>query len=166
MNPVSLASKKLTALFQKYDRAWLFFAPVFIVGLVLDQASKAWAEASLTSGHVQKIGFSLSHNEGIVFGFGLPLWGIYLLTAIILLLGCYTVVESKMWRKRNHLFPLALVLAGAIGNLIDRVRFGYVVDFIQVYWWPTFNLADVFIVVGVILLSWQVLVKEETLEKL
>jgi signal peptidase II len=144
---------------------WAFFAPVLVTALALDQVSKLWAQG-LAGGPRVDFGFNLAHNEGIVFGFDLPLWGIYVLTGGILLLGLYTVAENKLWQKRNHLFPLALIVAGALGNLIDRVRFGYVVDFIQVYWWPTFNLADVFIVVGVILLSWEVLMKEETLEKL
>ncbi len=149
----------------KWAPLWAFFAPIFVVGVFLDQVTKAWAE-DLPRSTVVNLGFNLSHNDGLIFGFDLPLWGIYALTAGILLLGVYTVIENKLWQKKSHLFPLALILAGAIGNLIDRIRLGYVVDFIQVYWWPTFNLADIFIVIGVFLLGWQVLIEEETLEEL
>src|SRR5207302_9836252 len=56
---------------------------------------------------------------------------------------------------------LGLVLGGALGNLIDRVRLGYVIDFIDLRWWPVFNLADSAIVVGVVLLALQSLVRLE-----
>ena len=52
---------------------------------------------------------------------------------------------------------LGVLLGGAVGNLIDRLRFGAVVDFVDVPWWPTFNVADVAIVVGVVLVVWAVL---------
>jgi len=52
---------------------------------------------------------------------------------------------------------LGLLLGGALGNLIDRVRFGAVIDFVDVPWWPTFNLADAAIVAGVALVLLQVL---------
>jgi len=52
---------------------------------------------------------------------------------------------------------LGILLGGALGNLIDRVRLGAVVDFIDVPWWPTFNFADVAVVVGVALVVWAVL---------
>lgn len=51
----------------------------------------------------------------------------------------------------------ALILAGAVGNLIDRLRLGYVLDFIELPHWPVFNLADAAIVIGVVLLGWGIL---------
>lgn len=83
----------------------------------------------------------------------------------ILAMGTYLVIEEKLWQDKWHLTSLAMILAGAIGNLIDRMRFGYVIDFIKVYWWPNFNLADVWIVVGVIVFGWIVLVREDGLTK-
>lgn len=56
---------------------------------------------------------------------------------------------------------LALQLGGALGNLVDRLRFGYVVDFLDFRIWPVFNLADVAIVVGVILLGWHLYLRSE-----
>ena len=150
----------------KLDKIWVYFAPLLVVFLGLDQISKAWAESSLSLAESVNFGFNLSHNEGVVFGLYLPVWTIYLMTAGILGLGVYLVIKEKLWQDRWHLTGLALLLSGAVGNLIDRVRFGYVVDFIKVYWWPTFNLADVWIVTGVCLFAWEFLVREKAVEKL
>lgn len=151
---------------KRLDHIWKFFAPIALTGLVLDQLSKYWAQNELLLGDRVDFGLNLSHNSGLVFGFHMPLWGTYLLTLCILFLGFYVVVKNCLWKHKSHLLPLALIFAGAVGNLIDRVHFGYVVDFIQVYWWPTFNLADVFIVSGVLILSWQVMITEDALEDL
>ncbi|QQR54658.1 signal peptidase II [Candidatus Peregrinibacteria bacterium] len=158
------ASSQKTA--KKLDQVWKFFAPITLLCLVLDQLSKNWANTQLTLGERVDFGFNLSHNSGLVFGFHMPLWGTYFLTLGILMLGFYVVVQNCLWKHKSHLLPLAFIFAGAIGNLIDRVHYGYVIDFIQVYWWPTFNLADVFIVMGVAILAWQTLISEEALEEL
>lgn len=150
----------------RLDHIWKFFAPIVLLCFGLDQVTKAWAHARLTLGERVDFGFNLSQNSGLVFGFHMPLWGTYLLTAAILILGFYVVVKNCLWKHKSHLFPLALIFAGALGNIVDRVRLGYVVDFIQVYWWPTFNVADIFIVSGVVLLSWQVMISEDALEDL
>ena len=150
----------------RLDHIWKFFAPIVLLCFGLDQISKIWATTHLTLGESVDFGFNLSRNSQLVFGLHMPLWGTYVLTVGILILGFYVVVKNCLWKHKNHLFPLALILAGALGNIVDRVRFGYVVDFIQVYWWPTFNVADVFIVSGVLLLSWQVMISEDALEDL
>jgi signal peptidase II len=133
--------------------------------LVLDQATKALVRARLplhSERHVLP-GLSLSHgrNEGVVFGLlsdaSLPLQAI--------LLGAAGAVGTALlafywWRlppeRSLARGALALVLGGALGNLIDRVRFGAVTDFVHVYWgqwsWPDFNVADSAIVIGLVLL--------------
>lgn len=151
---------------RKLDQIWKFFAPIVLVTLALDQLTKWWAQNHLTLGERVNFGFNLSHNEGVVFGFHMPLWGTYLLTLGILALGFYVVVQNCLWKHKSHLLPFAFILSGALGNLVDRIHYNYVVDFIQVYWWPTFNLADIFIVLGVSILSWQVLISEDALEEL
>ena len=71
---------------------------------------------------------------------------------------CALLIEALAWSSLERFLPgvLVLVLAGAIGNGIDRVRFGFVVDFISLYYerwsWPTFNVADLVISLGVLLL--------------
>ena len=135
-------------------------APVIvaIAALVVlaDQASKTWALNSLEAGPRHVIGplqFKLSFNSGAAFGLGKG-FGPFLLAAgvgVVLYLVRYS-------RHLTGLLPnvaLALVLAGATGNLVDRLIRGHggaVVDFIDLGWWPTFNVADSAIVCGAVLL--------------
>ncbi len=106
------------------------------------------------------LNLTLAHNSGAAFSFladagGWQRWFFSTVAVIISL-----VLMVWLWRlpNRSRLLPtaIALVLGGAIGNLVDRVRLGYVVDFIDVHWrgyhWPAFNLADSVIVIGVVLL--------------
>jgi signal peptidase II len=100
--------------------------------------------------------WTLAHNYGAAFSFlanasGWQHWffiGLAFLISIVL-----TVLLAKMPRNRWHeALPYALVVGGALGNVIDRFRFGYVIDFIDWYYksyhWPVFNIADSCIVVG------------------
>lgn len=147
--------------FRKFDKIWVFFAGLFVVLLGADQLTKTWAEDALALYQTPDFGFALTHNYGMAFGLSLPTWSIYAIIVAVLAVGAWLVVKNKLWRDHWHLTGLALLLSGAIGNLIDRVRFGYVIDFIKIYWWPTFNLADVFIVAAVLLFAWEFLVREE-----
>ncbi len=141
-----------------------FVLPLFIVAL--DQATK-WAvirrlplyeDVPLISGLL-----SLQHvrNSGAVFGFlsGTEIPGKPYLFALMsaLALGALTYYARTIPREeRLPRFALSLVIGGAIGNLIDRVRFGYVVDFVKMYWqthvWPNYNVADSAISIGLVLL--------------
>lgn len=151
---------------RKLDQLWLTFAPLTGGLIVVDQITKFLAYNNLERGELVDFGWQLVYNDGIVFGLDLPIWFIFVLTLSILALGTYLVILEKLWQDKWHLIGLSLILSGAIGNLIDRVRFGYVIDFIKVYWWPNFNLADVFIVCGVLLFSWEFLVREEGISKI
>ena len=134
--------------------------------VVLDQITKEILKHSLDLHEYRPVveGFlSLSHvrNRGAAFGLladaGLPFQGPVLAVVSLLALGA---IAGYAWRlpaeARIPRLALAFILGGAIGNLVDRVRFGYVVDFIHVYWnqhsWPDFNVADSAISTGVVLL--------------
>lgn len=134
--------------------------------VVLDQITKEILKRSLELHEYRPVvdGFlSLSHvrNRGAAFGLladaGLPYQGPVLAVVSLLALGA---IAAYAWRlpaeARIPRLALAFILGGAIGNLVDRVRFGYVVDFIHVYWnqhsWPDFNVADSAISTGVVLL--------------
>jgi signal peptidase II len=106
---------------------------------------------------------SLQHvrNSGAVFGFlsGTSIPGKPYLFAVMsaIALGALTYYARTIPREeRLPRFALSLVIGGAIGNLIDRVRFGYVVDFVKMYWenhvWPNYNVADSAISIGLVLL--------------
>ena len=151
---------------KKWSSTWVFFGSLFALLLGLDQWTKEWAVANLEPGKGPDFGWTLSYNDGIAFGIDVPMWLIIGLTFVVLALGTYLVLENKLWQDRWHLSGLALMLAGAIGNLIDRFRWGYVVDFIKVYWWPTFNVADMCIVAAVILFSYEFLIREDAISKI
>jgi signal peptidase II len=131
------------------------------VALVLDQLSKWWVMESMhlyesvsVIGHFFR--FTYIHNPGAVFG--LRLGGAYFHLALAVVALVFVCV--LLWRlPPGSLWPavgLALVLGGAIGNMIDRLRFGVVIDFLDfgvgdTRWW-IFNLADSWVSVGTVLL--------------
>jgi len=141
-------------------RNWLALSAVVIV---LDQITKIWVTLIFSYGDSRPVtsffNLVLAHNTGAAFSLLAEAggWQRVFFTAIAVIASVVIV-----WLLRKHrgqfLFSLALslVLGGALGNLIDRVRFGYVVDFLDFYYgnyhWPAFNVADSAITGGVILL--------------
>lgn len=132
--------------------------------VLLDQASKAWAEQALAYGRPLEVfgwfNLTLVYNRGAAFSFLSQAGGWQ--RGLFILIGLVAVAILLGWlrrlspRQRWQGLGLALILGGAVGNLIDRIRFGYVVDFIDWHYggwhWPTFNLADSAITAGVVLL--------------
>ena len=123
--------------------------------LILDQLSKAFVRAYVPSG--SSLGWThvaITHatNTGVAFGFFQGTnWIFSLIAAIVsVLLGVYAKKLSQ-----DHWLAWGLILGGAIGNLVDRLLFGAVTDFIRLGWWPSFNAADSALVIGVLLLLWQ-----------
>lgn len=86
------------------------------------------------------------------------------ITCLAIVLIIYYLVKSKLGNIVTVL-SLTLIFAGAVGNLIDRIRFGAVVDFLDVYigtWhWPAFNVADSAITVGAILMIWEMIINAQ-----
>jgi len=142
-----------------------------VVVLVLDLVTKHLALERLPPGrpvHVIDSFFSLTlvMNPGLAFGMlaGTPAGWRWLVA--LLSIGALTVlavVGLRMLPTGGRFTPLALglIFGGAVGNLIDRARFGAVVDFLDFYWrgyhWPAFNVADASISVGVVLLALRML---------
>jgi signal peptidase II len=141
---------------------WLSLAALVIV---LDQISKLWITshfAYLESIRVLSVfDLALIYNPGAAFGFlndagGMQRW----------LFGGIAVIASISitWLLKKHsseilfAFALSLILGGALGNLIDRINYGYVIDFLLFHWdahyFPAFNLADSAITCGAGLLIW------------
>lgn len=116
-----------------------------LVLVVLDQASKAWALKYIVT----------TCNAGSAFG--LPIASVYI-TVLILLIISWFFARNK---KPINTLPLVLILAGGFSNLIDRITHGCVVDFIALGFWPSFNLADALISVGVLLLALNILRSEK-----
>lgn len=138
----------------------LFFLMVAVV--LADQVTKAAALSVLSQGTAVPVlpsfNLTLGFNEGASFGMmGGLMAGQPLLMAT--LTGALTLVFAAMALRAKH--PLeragfALVVGGALGNIIDRLRQGAVTDFLDFYWrdwhWPTFNVADIAITVGAVLI--------------
>ncbi|MBI5478072.1 MAG: signal peptidase II [Deltaproteobacteria bacterium] len=98
-----------------------------------------------------------SENTGVAFGLGKKVpWGVWVGVGVLALGLILTFLRQARDDQRLLVFSLALVGSGAIGNIADRARFGYVTDFVVWRWhehtWPTFNVADAALVVGVILM--------------
>lgn len=98
------------------------------------------------------IGLKSYLNPGIAFGLPLPNALSVVLSVIILIWLIYFLSRAVKQRQSRLYWPLALIVIGAVSNLIDRLRFGGVMDFISIYFWPAFNLADCYIVGGILLL--------------
>jgi signal peptidase II len=124
--------------------------------LVADQLSKSWALSSLDEPRTVIDGilaFRLTYNSGGAFGLlqGYP--EVFLVATIVATVAILFWVRNL--EQRSWAVPLGLVLGGGLGNVTDRVMRdtdGRVVDFIDLKWWPVFNVADMCIVSGVVLI--------------
>ncbi|MDI9498092.1 MAG: signal peptidase II [Bacillota bacterium] len=135
---------------------------IVVAGIVLDQLTKRLAAATLADGRqIELIPHFLyltyGENRGAAWSlFAGQDWGIYLLSLISVLAAILFAVWLRRETARPRRVALALILSGTIGNLIDRVAHGYVVDFIDThfgsYRFPTFNIADSLLVTGMFVL--------------
>ena len=142
-------------------RHWLGLA---LIVVVLDQLTKTCASHWLIYGQQNAVmpglNFTLAHNTGAAFSLlseasGWQRWffaGIAFVVSVVITLWLRQVGDDEWWLPT----ALSLILGGAIGNFVDRLAFGYVIDFIQVYYetwyWPAFNIADSTICVGAVML--------------
>ncbi|MFK5950567.1 MAG: signal peptidase II [Methylococcales bacterium] len=140
---------------------WLWLS---LIALILDQWSKIAIDGSMRLYESIAVipGFNLTyvHNTGAAFSFLSEAggWQRWFFAAMALIIS--TILTVWLYRLKEHqtllAIALSLVLGGAIGNLIDRVVYGYVIDFLDVYYqtwhWPAFNIADSAICVGVFLM--------------
>ena len=134
------------------------------VGVAADLLSKWLVWRALEDVPAQKhdiikgvLSFSLARNPGIAFGIELGWWLIMAATLAGIVLIIYLFLTSSKLARAGHL-GMGLILAGALGNLVDRLMPPYQVrDFIDFPFWPTFNLADTFLCVGVGLLALSIL---------
>jgi signal peptidase II len=136
-------------------RAWGLAGIVCALVVAADQAAKAAIEAHLVPGEYEEVlgplELTLSHNRGVAFGLAGGA-GVKLVLTTALALGVICFLFSRNPQRRGMWLAVGLVAGGAIGNLVDRIRAGAVTDFIVVGSWPAFNLADVSITLGVLLL--------------
>ena len=143
---------------------WL---PLSFALIVFDQWTKGWIERHYELGEYTPVFFWLDiirlHNPGAAFSFLADAggWQRWFFTIFAVGVSVMLVIWLRKVRLKTEpilAIALALVLSGAVGNVIDRIEHGYVVDFIHVHWqqayFPAFNIADSAITIGAILLLW------------
>ena len=160
LTPISMAERSLAA----SPVQWLALAAVAVAAVVADQLTKHIVSSRLgldESEHV--VGpLSIHHvqNSGIAFGLfasATPIVIVLTGIAVAWMLGFFARSGA-----RHPILPvsLGLVIGGSVSNLVDRVRLGHVTDFLDLRFWPAFNLADSFIVIGVGILFVALLLSE------
>lgn len=144
-----------------YNAVWLGLT---VFAVILDQWTKWLAETHLVFHEpvpvIPMLNWTLAYNKGAAFSFlsNAGGWQQYFFIALASVMSIVFAIWLLRLPKKLIVLPmaLALVLGGALGNLIDRIALGHVVDFIHVYWqdshFPIFNLADCAITLGAILL--------------
>lgn len=149
---------------------WLSIAAVIIV---LDQITKILADTYLNLYSAVEVipyfNLTLAYNEGAAFSFLSDAggWQRWFFSALAAGVSAYLIFWLKKLPKdaKFTAWSISLILGGAIGNLIDRLLYGHVIDFLDVYYenyhWPAFNIADSAITVGAILLLYTALFTQE-----
>jgi len=136
-------------------QGWARAAATVLAVVAVDQVTKLLADNRIPRGDSLNVFFALdltnTRNRGVAFGFldgrgGVV--GVLIAAALLALVVWFAINATRAWLW----LPVGLLLGGAVGNLIDRLREGAVIDFIDPYGWPAFNLADTCIVVGVLAL--------------
>jgi signal peptidase II len=152
LTPLSRASRSFAAT----PAQWLALGAIALAAVVADQVTKHVVSANLALGDgVHVVGpFTIRHvqNSGIAFGlFANATAAVIVVTTIAV---AWMLAYFARSGARHPVLPVALglVIGGSVSNLADRVRLGYVTDFLDFRWWPAFNLADSFIVIGVAIL--------------
>ena len=165
LTPISVAERRLGATWTQ----WASLATVALSALGADQLTKAIVTSRLDLyDEVHVVGpFSIHHvtNSGIAFGlFASATSIVILLTSLAVAWMLYFFARSG---SRHPILPVALglVMGGSVSNLVDRVRLGHVTDFLDLRYWPAFNLADTFIVVGVAALLLALVVSDRNAAK-
>lgn len=131
---------------------------IIALGLVLDRLTKKWAVAALKGKDAIVVikdffGFEYLENRGAAFGMlQNKQWLFITITIIVIIFMLGYLIKRKPSFKLTYI-SMALIIGGAIGNLIDRIAYNYVIDFIlvhykDIYYFPTFNVADMLVCVG------------------
>ncbi|KAJ53406.1 signal peptidase II [Clostridium tetanomorphum] len=148
---------------------------IIILGIILDRLTKIWATKELSSGENIVIikdffQFSYLENNGAAFGIFRDK-SVFLITiTLVVVIGIIVYLFRYKPQSKLLRMSLAFVISGAIGNLIDRIQYKYVVDFISLhykdaYYFPIFNIADILVTLGTLLLALFVIKEDEYGEK-
>jgi len=160
LTPLSRATRSFAAT----PLQWLSLVAIALAAIVADQVTKHVVASNLFLGEgLHVVGpFWIRHvqNSGIAFGlFASATPAVIVLTGIAV---AWMLIYFARSGARHPVLPIALglVIGGSVSNLADRVRLGFVTDFLDFRYWPAFNLADSFIVIGVAILLGALLLAE------
>ena len=152
LTPISVASRSLAARWPQ----WLALILVAAAAVTADQATKhIVADQLALDDSVHVVGpFAIHHVHNSGIAFGLFAGATPLVTALTALAVGWMLVFFARSGARHPVLPVALglLIGGSASNLVDRIRLGHVTDFLDFRYWPAFNLADTFIVLGVAIL--------------
>jgi signal peptidase II len=154
-------------------KRWQLFSAISLVGLLADQATKIYIDRSMRLFDSISIVDNFFHityvrNKGAAFSFlsdaswRLPFFiTVSIFAALVILIAFRKLRDDQKLAQTS----LAMIFSGALGNLIDRIRLGEVIDFLDAHWyrhhWPAFNVADSLICVGVLLLAIDMILEEK-----
>lgn len=154
-------------------KRWQLFSGIVAAGLLADQCTKLWIDRSMklydSIGVIENF-FHITYlrNRGAAFSFlSDASWRLPFFITISIIATVVILVAFRKLRDDQKLgqISLAMIFSGAIGNLIDRIRLGEVIDFLDAHWyrhhWPAFNVADSLICVGVFLLAIDMILEEK-----
>ncbi|HUW23894.1 MAG TPA: signal peptidase II [bacterium] len=143
---------------------------ITLILLSVDQFSKYIIRQKMSLAESIPIIKSVFHityveNRGIAFGLFPQGSSLFIVISLIIILGIIFFERKKVIKSLKERFCLGLILGGALGNLIDRLRFGFVIDFLDFRIWPVFNLADSGVCIGGILMVFFLLRKRPCKER-
>tara|TARA_B100001769_G_C21847719_1_gene459675 strand:- start:165 stop:635 length:471 start_codon:yes stop_codon:yes gene_type:complete len=151
-----------------HKKKFIIFSIIFI-SFLLDLITKNYAINNLIINHSVSINnylnFTLAFNYGAAFSFlsdagGWQRWFFIIFSLIVITIITFFIIFDK----ETEYIAFSFVLGGALGNLYDRLLLGYVIDFIEIhynnFYWPIFNIADISISIGIILLLYSLLIKK------
>lgn len=150
-----------------------FYGALFLI-LILDQATKYIIVQKIALHNFVDLisGFlslSLVNNDRGAFGFLILDKKVFISVSLLLIITFIWYYHHMIIRKAANIFlslSIGMVTGGALGNFIDRIRYGYVIDFIDlhigtVFQWPVFNIADIGITIGLIMISLKTLIEKQ-----
>ncbi|MCG8352568.1 MAG: signal peptidase II [Chloroflexales bacterium] len=158
---------------QGLKQRWSIPGILALIILVSDQISKLWIVLAIgpgaTTQQVRLFGDLVSlvyvENTGVAFGLFPNMSQFFTVTSLLIGAGA---IYAYLFYLPNHSVwvqtGMGLILGGALGNIIDRLRVGYVIDFLKIGWWPVFNIADSAITLGVSILVLYLLIVGDTKE--
>lgn len=142
----------------------MYFWIIFLGAFLVDQASKLLITGTITLNHSIPVLTGIFHityirNPGAAFGIMANRTPVFIVISLLVIAGIIFFYYKQGFKRGIIPSSLGLIAGGALGNLVDRVRFGEVIDFLDFRVWPVFNLADSAIVVGsalLVLAFWRV----------